>query len=299
MTILAAGQAGVVHRRQLSRHGVPRWVLELEIRSGRWQRTGRQTVVVHNGPVDDAARRVIAVAEVCTRAALDGVSALQQHGLTSIDDRVVTVIAPKGSDPRRPAGVRVHESRRFRADDVQVVGGVRTMRPGVAAVHAALWAGTDRQATFFLVVAVQQRLTSPQELTEVVATVRRHRRRRLLQRVVQDLVAGVRSMGELDVARAMRRRGLPEPDRQVLRRRPSGQEYLDVRFDRYGTTLEIDGQQHDAIEHRVADVLRDFTLAAEGDVVLRLPLVVWRLAEDDVLDRLEQVLLARGWRAAA
>jgi len=296
---LAEQQAGVVSRRQLRRAGVPRWVLQLEIRAGRWQRTGRQSVVIHNGPLDDAARRAIAVAEVCSRAALDGVSALQQHGITSLRDERVTVIAPKSSDPRRLARVRVYESRRFRAEDVEVVDGVRTTRPAVAAVHAALWAATDRQATLFLVLAVQQLLTDVAELAEVVGTVRRHPRRRLLHLVLADLTGGVRSMGELDVARAMRQRGLPEPDRQVLRRRPSGEQYLDARFDRYGVTMEIDGQQHDAVEHRVADVLRDFTLAAEGDLVLRLPLVVWRLAEQEVLDRLEQVLRARGWGPSA
>lgn len=106
-------------------------------------------------------------------------------------------------------------------------------------------------------------------------------------------------MGELDVTLALRERGFPEPDRQVVRRRPSGTEYLDVRFDRYRVALEIDGEQHDELDQRVADVLRDWTLVAEGDAALRLPLQVWRVAQSQVLDRLEQVLVARGWRRPA
>lgn len=293
---LARDQAGVLVRRQLKREGIPRWLLQLEVRAGRWQRTGRQSVVVHNGPLSPETRRAVAAAEVCTRAALDGPSALQQWGVKALDEQAVHVIAPKGSTPRRPPEVLVHESRRFREDDVVLVRGVRTVRPAVAAVHAALWARSDRQATFYLVLVVQQQLATSADLADAVDRVRRHPRRRLLRRVLLDVTLGVRSMGELDVAQAMRARGLPEPDRQVLRRRPSGTEYLDVRLDRYRLTLEIDGEQHDELGQRVADVLRDFTLVAEGDHVLRLPLAVWRVAQEQVLDRLEQVLRARGWR---
>lgn len=246
-----------------------------------------------------ATARAVAAYEVGRRAALDGVSALQQHGLAALAEEEVHVIVPKGSTPQRPAGVAVHESRRFCEEDVVLVHGVRTVEPATAAVHAALWARADRQAAFLLVLVVQQRLATASDLAAAAERVSRHARRAVLRRVVADLHLGVRSMGELDVARAMRTRGLPEPDRQVLRRRPSGTEYLDVRFDRYRLVLEIDGQQHDELEQRTSDVLRDFSSAAEGDTVLRLPLVVWRRAPEQVLDRLEQVLLAKGWRRAA
>lgn len=295
---LAAGRAGVLDRRELAAARVPRWLVQLELRVGRWQRTGRQTVVTHNGELAPAALRTVAVLETSPRAALDGVSALQHLGVR-IDAPEVHVITPRGSTPRRPRGARVHESRRFREDDVQVVEGVRVVRPATASVHAALWAATDRQARLFLLLPVQQRLCRPEDLTAAVEVVRRHRRRRLLRQVAAEVAGGVRSVGELDVAEAMRERGLPEPDRQVLRRRPSGTEYLDVRFDRYGVVMEIDGVQHDEVDQRVADVLRDWALAADGDVVLRLPLVVFRLAREQVLDRLEQVLAARGWRRPA
>ena len=117
--------------------------------------------------------------------------------------------------------------------------------------------------------------------------------------VVLDLTAGVRSLGELDVAAAMRRRGLPEPDRQSVRRRPSGQQFLDADFPAYDLTLEVDGWQHDEPEHRLGDLLRDLTLMTEKRTVVRLPLVVWRLDEEAVLDALEQLFISRGWRRPA
>lgn len=292
---LADERAGVLARREVLARGVPRWVVRLEVRTGRWQPAGAQTLVTHNGPLTPEQQRVVAVLETGPRAALDGISALQHCGVDVDDDGQVHVIVPKSSNPIRPAGVRVHESRRFREADVTVVDGVRVVRPATAGVHAALWARTDREAQLMLLLAVQKGLAPPQELAAAAAVVRRSKRRRLIGELVLDLLGGVRSLGELDVARAMRSRGLPEPSRQVVRRRPSGTQYLDCRFDDYDLTLEIDGIQHADPLHVLTDLLRDLALVTEGDTVLRLPLVAWRLGEAQVLDALEAVFASRGW----
>lgn len=298
-TRIAAARGGVLCRREALAAGIPRWFLRAEVQARRWRRSGRQTLVLHNGPLDDATLRAVAVLEVGPRAALDGVSALQHHGVDSLSDRVVHVIAPKSSNPLRPSGVRVHESRRFREDDVDVVAGVRVVAPAVAAVHAALWARTDREASLFPVLAVQRRLATPQQLLDAVETVRRHPRRRLLRRLAAEVAGGVRSLNELDVARAMRTRGLPEPERQALRVRASGRQYLDCDYSAYGLTVEIDGPQHDEPEHRLADVLRDLDQVSDGSTVIRIPSAAWRLDRQAVLDGLERVFAARGWRRAA
>lgn len=295
---LAADQEHVVSRRQLSAAGVPRWLIRLEITTGRWQRTGRQTVVVHNGPLRAAACRWIAVLEVGLHAALDGVSALQHAGLTALTDEEVHVIAPKGATPAHPPGVRVHESRRFCEDDV-ITAGLRRTRPAVAAVHAALWAVTDRQATYVLLLVVQQRLARASDIADVVARVRRHRRRTLLRSVVAQLAVGVQALSELDVAEDMRRRGLPEPSRQVVRKRPSGTQYLDCDLPAYGVTLEIDGAGHDEPWQRLTDLVRDIVLTAEGRSTVRLPIATYVLDRERVLDALEQLFRARGWRPTA
>ena len=291
---------GVLLRSDLRAWGVPRCLVKAELRAGRWQRTGRQSVVTHNGPLDPAARRRVAVAEIGPRAALDGTTALQHLGVDVLKDQTIHVIIPKGSSPRRRLrGVRIHESRRYRSEDVAVRRGLRCVAPAAAAVHAALWARTDREAVYVLVLVVQQRLASPDELEQAAQQVRRHARRRLLARTVLDLAGGVRSMGELDVSHALRGRGLPEPDRQVLRHRPGGREYLDCRFEAYDLTMEVDGWQHDDPQHRLDDLLRDLVQAGEGSTVLRVPLVAWRLGRQQILDRLEQVFLARGWQRPA
>lgn len=291
---LAGRQALVLSRRQLYAAGVPRWAVRHELRVGRWQRTGRQTVVVHNGPLTDAAQRWVAVLECGPRAALDGVSSLQAGGIAHLTDVVVHVIVPKGSRKPRLRGVRIHESRRWREEDI-VDDGIRRTREAVAAVHAALWAVTDRQAQLFVVLAVQQGRTTVQQVHEVLTTVRRHRRRRMLHALLLDLAGGVRSLGELDVARAMRSRGLPEPLRQAVRRRASGSHYLDAEFPEHQVVLEVDGAQHDELDHRLSDLLRDVAASCEGSTTVRIPLVAWRLDEGAVLDALELLFASRGW----
>lgn len=295
---LAAEQEGVLSRRQLYAAGVPRWLVRAELRVGRWQRTGRQTVAVHNGPLGAEARRWVAVLEAGPKAALDGVTSLQDAGIDALTDDVIWLIVKKGTRKVRLAGVHIKESRRFDEADI-VTDGIRRTKPAVAAVHAALWARTDKQATYFLSLVVQQGKTGPAGLAEAACAVRRHPRRRLLATVVLDLADGCRSLGELDVARAMRRRGLPEPSRQAVRTRPSGTQYLDADFPAYGVTLEIDGSQHDLPQQRLSDLLRDLGLASEQRTVVRLPLVAWRLDEEAVLDALEELFRSRGWRRPA
>lgn len=283
--------------RELAAAGVPHWVIRREVEIGRWQQPGRLTVVVHNGPLDAVVLREIAVREVERRAAIDGVTALQHAGC-DLDDETVHVIVPRGSTPAAVRGVRVHESRMYRDDDI-LTNGIRRTKPAVAAVHAALWAVSDKQAAYFPVLVAQRRLARPVDLLQAVQGVRRGKRLPLLKGLVVEIAGGVQSLGELDVARDARRHGLPEPRRQAVRRRPSGTEYLDVEFEEYAVSLEIDGAGHDEPWQRLQDLLRDLATAAEGKVAVRIPLVAYRLDRDAVLDALATLLISRGWARQA
>ena len=295
---LSRDQGGVLSAAQLRSLVLPDWFVREQIRVGRWARVGRTAVATHNGPLDAQGRRALAVCDLGPQAALAGVSVLQHLGLTLEGDGFVHVIVPKGAGPHRVIGVRVHESRRFRDEDVDTAG-LRCVRAPVAAVQAALWSRTDREAAFILTLAVQGRVATPAQLSEALERVRSDRRRVLLMALIVDLEGGVRSLGELDVARAMRDRGLPEPERQSVRRRPSGTQYLDADFPAYEIVLEVDGWQHDRAEHALADCLRDIDLGAEGRTVVRIPLVGWRVGQGEVLDALERLFRARGWRPGA
>jgi very-short-patch-repair endonuclease len=294
---VAAEQCFVIGRRQAKKVGVPRWFLERELRAGRWQRGGRQTLVMHNGPLDWQSRCWVAVLEADPRAALDGATSLRWSGLP-LEDEEVELITPKGSRRIRLSGVRIRESRRWRSADLST-NGIRRTLPAVAAVHAGIWARSPKQAAYFPTLAVQKEVTTPALLADALTAVRRARHRQVLVMTVRELAGGSRTLAEVDLVRGLRERGLPLPDRQSIRRRPSGTQYLDAEFEQYDLVLEMDGSQHDLPGQRLSDLFRDLALVVEGRTVLRIPNVVWWLARDSLLDSLEEVFTARGWKRVA
>jgi very-short-patch-repair endonuclease len=136
-------------------------------------------------------------------------------------------------------------------------------------------------------------------LGEQLLRIRRHKRRLFLHLLVNDLLDGARSLGELDVAAELRRRGLPEPSRQVLRRDSKNRYYLDLYWPEWKLVVEIDGIHHAWAQNVVGDALRQNALALHGDTVLRLPLLGLRVCQDDFFAQIEQALNDSGFRRAA
>ena len=195
---------------------------------------------------------------------------------------------------RRHRRYDIRETRRWSADDLAPTGIPRT-RVEVAVVRAALWAATDKQATYLLTLVVQQGLARPESIAVELLRIRRDRRRLLLHAVLNDLLDGARSLGELDVARELRRRGLPPPARQVLRKDRAGRYYLDLYWPELKLVVEIDGIHHTWAENVVGDALRQNALVLHGDTVLRLPLLGLRLDADAFFTQVETAMVAAGW----
>jgi very-short-patch-repair endonuclease len=292
---LAARQAGIVSRRQLYESGVTRAQVRAHVRARRWRRVGSQSVAVATGPLTRDARLWAAVFEAGPRAQLDGASSLEAAGLRRFDTDSIRASVPRGARVRRARGLDIRQTRRWHVDDCSSSGIPRTP-PAVAAVRTALWAKSDRQAALVLTMSVQQGLTSPEQLGIAALRVRRDKRRQLLHAAVLDLVGGVRSLGELDFARECRRRGLPEPSRQSVRRGRNGRCYLDVAWEEWGVAVEIDGIQHSWALHVVGDALRQNAVTLQDMVVLRLPLLGFRVARDEFFAQIEQALVSRGCR---
>jgi very-short-patch-repair endonuclease len=295
---LAREQGGVLSRPQLYALGVTRWQVRGEVRQRRWQRVGDQSVCLHNGPIARAGHEWAAVFQGGPRACLDGASALLAAGLERYTVDRIRVSVPRGARIRRTRAYDIRQTRRWAPGDLEPHGIPRT-RPAVAAVRGALWAVSDRQATYLLTLAVQQGLVRVDDLGRELLRVRRDRRRLLLHTVVNDLLDGARALGELDVARELRRRALPPPARQVLRRDRRNRFYLDLYWPDYHLVVEIDGIHHTWAENVVGDALRQNFLALEGDTVLRLPLLGLRLQPDDFFAQVEAGLRRGGWQVAA
>jgi len=296
--MLATEQASVVSRRQLYDLGFTRWEVSAQLRARRWQRVADQVVCLHTGALPEPALHWAAVLQGGPRAHLDGVTALIASGLKRFDESRIRVSVPRGARVRRTRRFDIRQTRRWSAEDVIATGVPRT-RPEVAAVRGALWARSDRQAALILTMAVQQGLATPSLLADAALALKRDRRRRLVQAVVLDLLGGARSLGEIDVARECRRRGLPEPSRQVLRRDRARRYYLDVYWDEWDVVLEIDGIQHAWAENIVGDALRQNSVAITSVTVLRLPLLGLRTHPDAFFEQISDALVAAGWRRAA
>lgn len=275
---------GVLNRSLLRGLGIDDVMIRREIRAGRWAAYGSQTVAVHTAALGRRALLQRAIWEIGPAiAVIDGVSALQVAGLQLTDDRIHLSV-PHTVTLKSLPGVVGHKIRRRVPGEVVAAGITRT-RPAIAAVRAAHWATTDRQAALFLTAPVQQRLVLPASLYAAALAVHGRTRRAFILAVVADLSDGVQSLGELDFARACRRRGLPEPTRQSIRPRRDGRYYLDVYWEEARLVVEIDGIDH-ALELAVVDdALRQNAITLGDDVVLRVPLLGWRLHRDAYLDQ--------------
>ena len=154
---------------------------------------------------------------------------------------MVHVTVPNHAHVRGLAGVR-HHFLRQRGEGIDT--GLRRTKPHVAAVRAAQWARSDRQAATLLAITVQQRLVSTKNLLEHWNSVGYSARRQVLHEVVRDICAGAESLGELDFAVECRRRHLPEPTRQAVRLGARGTVYLDVEREELRVHGGIHGVQH-------------------------------------------------------
>ncbi|MEZ0579611.1 DUF559 domain-containing protein [Nocardioides sp. MH1] len=291
----AAEQGHVVTREQLHALGLTAAHIGANLDARRWQSLGVHCVVLHTGPLSDLTRLWAAVLEAGPRAYVDGESSLVAAGLQHYTPHAIRLSVPRGARVRhRGTGIDIRQTRRWDPQDVVLTPVPRSRTP-VAAVRACLWARSDRQAQLLVTMTVQQGLARVEEIAEAAMLVKRDRRRTLLGTVLVDLSGGAGSLGELDVLRGCRERGLPEPGQQALRRTPGGSYYLDFRWRRWRTVVEVDGIHHAWAQHLVADALRHNTVALDGDTVLRLPVLGLRLCPDAFFQQIEDALRRAGW----
>ncbi|MFX4285451.1 hypothetical protein ACQBJO_04515 [Janibacter sp. G349] len=285
----------VVSHQMLRAIGVSRQQAARQVSAGRWTKCGSRTFAVRTGPLAFHARCWRGVWETGERiAVIDGVSSLQLAGLKGWDEGdVVFVSVVHRHDRTHREGVQVRKLARRVPDEV-ISSGVPRTRPAVAAIRAAHWAASDRAAATLLAMAVQQRLVTPDQLVTAGQIVKGRTRRAFIAQVVADIATGAHSLNELDFAAACRARGLPEPTRQAVRTGSKGRVYLDVLFEKHGLVVEIDGAGHLWGLNGVADALRANQVVIDGDRVLRINVLGWRLDADAFMDQVTAALRS-GW----
>ncbi|MFC7486574.1 hypothetical protein ACOCJ7_10080 [Knoellia sp. CPCC 206453] len=275
--------------------GVSRGRRRAMVAAERWRTLPGKGVVTSPVATSGEAKWREALLAVGPGARLGGMTALESDGLKGYVEPGIHIWVPKGCEKQSLPGVRLHETRRWTAKDATSLGLPRSY-PAVATVQGALWAVSLRQAMLCMVMPIQQKLVRADEVAVAFDPIKRHRFRKPLLAGLRDISLGAESLNELDFAVECRRRSLPEPDRQVVRRLSQGRSVLDVFWKRYRVVVEVNGAGHDALEVAMRDEVRITDLQAQGNAVIPLSVLTLRCDPDPLFDALAELLRARGWQ---
>jgi hypothetical protein len=292
---LCDGQAGVVCRRQVLAAGFTDEAIGVRLQAGRWRRLYPGVYATFSGPVPSEARRWAALLHAGAGAMLSHQTAAELVGLSNGGSGEIHVTIPASRRVGRIPGVVVHRSRRT----AELVHPAR--RPPQTRVEETVLDLTQTAATLddaigWLARACGGRLTTPGRLAKALAVRRRVRWRSELLSAVEDVRAGCHSLLELRYLRNVERKhALPTATRQRARPRRGGRWYDDVRYQRYGTMVELDGRAAHPDESRWRDMHRDNAGVANGLSVLRYGTAAVSDRPCEVAVQVAAVLLRNGW----
>ncbi|HYJ70198.1 MAG TPA: hypothetical protein VEX15_21305 [Nocardioidaceae bacterium] len=283
LAALASRQSGVATRRQIVDLGLTHGFIEHQIAAQRWSAYGRHTILMQNASPSRTQLMWIAVLDADSPAALASHTALEYGGFRGFahEAKLVHIVVDRGARYVRMPGVRVHESRRFSADDIVSAAGVPRVSNARGAIDAGAWQRRPRFACAMMAAVVQQGMCTPRELHAELDTCGAIRHRQHMRLAMLDVTDGARALGELDVGRICRRYGLTPPARQRLRKDSAGRtRYLDCEWDLPNgevVVLEVDGKHHMDVEHWDADMKRERKIVIGRRWVLRASTVEVRL----------------------
>jgi hypothetical protein len=293
---LAVRQVGVLTRAQLDAHGYPPCRIRAQIRARRWRAYGRFVLVLGNAPLTPAQREWAAVLMVTKPVGLAGLSAAAAGGLTGFEPERVHIVVRHATHVAMPHWVKIHESRRFSADDLNHVAAPPRTRTARSIIDAATWSRRPRRACAILCASVQQRLVTPEQLAEELQLAGRIRHVAIMREILGDISGGGHTLAEIDFGRLVERAGFPRPTGQRFRRDHDGKvRWLDVEIDLpdgSSVIVEIDGKGHLATERWWDDVDRQNEVVIDGKPVLRYPSAVVRLFPDRIISQLHRMRLA-------
>lgn len=284
---LARVQAGVLRSSQLADHGfTPRDVLH-RIRLGDWQRISNRIVATQQ---PTRTSMLWAASLHHHRVGLTGASALELLGLPAAKDSRILLLGPRGTRQRPFEGCRIMttEAPEFTID----AGPMRTP----IAMSVALACGTassTRQGIFYCTWAVQRRHTTLEAINDAVSALPNSPAMAAARRCLSLIDPGVHSVNEFDFARACKKRGLPQPLRQVARLDGEGRtRFTDVEFGTRSGTLvvEIDGLGHLDAEVRLDDQWRANELTLQSTRVLRVSALALRTDADRYFAQIRRAL---------
>lgn len=262
----AARQDDVLSVSQLHALGLTPDAVQREVARGSWQRIHRGVVVVHSGPIAWRTRARAALLHAGDGAHLSHAAA--GHVLAYVDraPRVVDVSIPEHRRAAAAADVRIHRRRRL---DGEIVARFPVTTRGGTVLDLVEAARSEDQAVALVCAAMRAR-TWPEQVLDAAAA-----RPRLAHRgLLLELLAAVADGAESPLERRYHRdvetaHGLPRSVRQGWERLDGRWIRADVRYERLGVRIELDGRLAH-LGHADADTWRDNAVViAHGELTLR------------------------------
>ena len=276
---LGAAQDLVVTRKQLAAAGVHGALVREHLAARLWRPLGTRMVVLDPG---EPSRRMLlrgAALAALPHGVLAGRSSLELYGLDGEPRDDVHVQVPAGRRVTAFVGVVAHSTYRLTPHDFADVDGIRTTTPARAVVDAARWETSPRVAAGVVLAALQQRLCSVDEITEVVDRFDKFQQSVAVRKAVLAALDGADSLGEVEVSELVVRAGLPAPVRQYILETSAGPRPYDLAVELPDGTIlliEVDGPRHRDEKVRRNDRLKDEAAAAAGHLLIRVDPAVAR-----------------------
>jgi hypothetical protein len=292
---LAESQHGVVSRGQAMRAELTRHEITARLRSGRWQRLHPGVYALFSGQPPHEAVLWAAVLRVGHDATLSHQTAAELSGLVDTPSAPIHVSVSRQTGSLCAGEIVIHFSSRLPSARHPARTPPQT-RIEETVLDLAQLAPDAEEAVGWAIKACQRRLTKPDLLREAMMNRARLRWRGDLADALTEVGEGVHSSLERRYLRNVERaHGLPTGNRQILVVRGRSRTYKDVRYQDYGTCVELDGAvAHPAGSHW-RDARRDNANAADGIITLRYGWTDVAYRPCAVAAEVARALQRRGW----
>jgi very-short-patch-repair endonuclease len=295
VSLLAAGQAGVVSRAQALASGMSLGLIRSHLSRNAWQHLQRGSYATFSGPPPRLAIIWGVLLAAGEGAALSHYSAAEFIGLLDRPRPTVYVTVPARRRVQPLRGAIVHVS--VHADARRHP----TRMPPLTRIEDTVLDLTDLSTTAddavgWLSSACGRRLTTPQRLADAIVMRTRLRWRTQLGAALSHIDDGVQSLLEyryrVDVELA---HGLPTGARQMRRARSGSAIYEDIHYEGCAVSVELDGRVAHPEQMQFRDLKRDNIAAIRGDAVLHFGWTDVTTQPCAVALQVETTLRQRGW----
>jgi very-short-patch-repair endonuclease len=291
---LLALQSGVLTRHQALTGGLTPDAIRARLAAGHWRRLYNGVYASFTGPPSRIAALWAAVLRAGRGAVLSHATAAELTGLLDEPAPAIHVTIPAARRVGRISGVIVHVSDRVAGHPGRYPPRTRVEE---TVLDLASTCDSLDEAVGWLAKACGRRLTTAGRLEQAVRRRPRVRWRRELLAALEDVGQGTHSLLELRYLRAVERaHGLPSGVRQVVRSRPGGRYYDDVRYPDQHVQVELDGRAAHRELAAFRDFRRDNAAAQAGLTVLRYGWSDITRRPCEVAAQVAAILRRHGWR---